>query len=170
MQQSVAICCIIAIFLESQKPALNFPRARAGLGLPKYKETIHIKEDYFYGKACERRQQIYPRLSTSFEWFWHHATAVGYPQLLWWGFWGRARAWISNKKTSVLSLFERAIAPIALKSSPASHPMAGAVVSFPFGVLWLLAPNECWQAADWTAFLTCPLFKDVMDSISQISG
>ncbi|MEG4302675.1 hypothetical protein [Microcoleus sp. D3_18a_C4] len=42
---------------------------------------------------------------------------------------------------SVLSLFERAHAPTALNSSPACHPMAGAVVSFPFGVLWLLAPK-----------------------------
>ena len=60
----------------------------------------------------------------------------------------RARAWISNKKTSVVSLFERAHAPTALNSSPACHPIAGAVVSFPFGVLWLLAPKwmltSCW--------------------------
>ncbi|MDQ2097657.1 MAG: hypothetical protein QQW96_08425 [Tychonema bourrellyi B0820] len=38
-------------------------------------------------------------------------------------------------------LIKKAIAQTALNSSPASHPMAGAVVSFPFDVLWLLAPK-----------------------------
>ena len=59
-RQSCRLCskllhyaALCAIFLESQKPALNFCRARAGLGFPKYKETIQIKGDYFYGKACD---------------------------------------------------------------------------------------------------------------------
>jgi len=152
--------------LRKSKASAELPTARAGWWLPKYKETIHIKGDYFYGKACERRQRIYPRLSTSFEWFWHHVTAVGYRQLLWWGFWGRSRAHESEIKKLQSSVCLSELTPQLHSTFLLLFiRWRGLFLHFLLVFSGSLLQNECCQAADWTAFLICPLFQDVIDSI-----